>query len=367
MCRVGRWVLLAALVLTPGCRKRIQAELPSDPSPQPVKILYPTAPGSFVKLVQQVREAVVQVHTDVAVRGGPGDWFPADTSLLSPLQQDITSRTQRSLGSGFIIDERGTVLTNAHVVAKAKQLFVQIRDGLDLKASVLGQDERSDLALLKVELPSGLKVKPLRLGNSDQLQPGEWVVALGNPFGLGPTVSAGVVSAREQGGGPMGQPGYWGYIQTDVAINPGNSGGPLCNVIGEVVGVATATEQNSLGLAVPISLAKKIMPILRRDGKIVRAWVGIYMKQVTPQMALAAGLKQPAGGMVDTVIPHGPADRAGLRAGDIITAFDGKPVARAEELPWLASLSGVGRQVQIKVLRDGKAMTFRLQTEPMPQ
>lgn len=358
---------LACALLSSGCRRRVRSDLPPDDKPQPVKILYPTAPGSFVKLVDQLGPTLVHIHTDVPVRGGPGDWFPAGRSPQSPLLVNMTARAQRSLGTGFIIDEMGTVLTNAHVVSKAKEIWGQLHDGTDLKATVLGQDDKTDLALVKLELPANIKLKPARLGDSDQLQPGEWVVALGNPFGLGATVSAGVVSAREQGGGPMGQPSYWGYVQTDVAINPGNSGGPLCNVIGEVVGLATAIEQDAagLGLAVPINLAKKVTPMLRRDGKIVRSWVGAYMKEVTDKMAKEHELKQASGAMVDSVIPTGPADRAGLRAGDIILSFDGKRVNRAEELAWLVSLSGVNRMVLIKVFRDGKTLDFTLQTEHM--
>jgi len=368
--RAPALLLLLALVLPGGCRKREKEPAPAEPTkPPPVKILYPMAPGSFVKLVARLGDSVVHLRTDVPVRGGPADWFPGTAVPQSPLAGDLTERMQRSLGSGFIIDAEGYVLTNAHVVAKADKIRVQLNDGTDVTAKIVGKDESTDIALLRFEPPMDVKLSPVRLGDSDQLQPGEWVVALGNPFGMGPTVTAGVVSSRERQGGSLGQLGLWSYVQTDAAISPGNSGGPLCNVIGEVVGIATAVEPEArgVGFAVPITLAQKILPMLRRDGRVVRVWIGIRGVRVSEEKAKEVGLKRPRGTLVTAVLPRGPAERAGLRVDDIITSFDRKDVVDGDELPWIATMAGVDRLVPVKVWRDGKTLSFSLKTEPMPQ
>jgi serine protease Do len=368
--RAPALLLLVALVLAGGCRKREKEKAPAAPTKAPpVKILYPTAPGSFVKLVARLGDSVVHLRTDVPVRGGPADWFPGTAVPQSPLAGDLTERMQRSLGSGFIIDVEGHVLTNAHVVSKADKIRVQLNDGTDVAAKIVGKDESTDIALLRFEPPMDVKLSPVRLGDSDQLQPGEWVVALGDPFGMGPTVTAGVVSSRERQGGALGQLGLWSYLQTDAAISPGNSGGPLCNVIGEVVGIATAVEPEArgVGFAVPITLAQKILPMLRRDGRVVRVWIGIRGVRVTEEKAKEVGLKRPRGTLVTAVLPRGPAERAGLRVDDIITSFDRKDVVDGDELPWIATMAGVDRLVPVKVWRNGKTLSFSLKTEPMPQ
>ena len=360
-------LLLVGLLLGAGCRRRPEVQpVESDRPAPPVKILYPTAPGSFVKIVDGLKRSLVHLATTTPVRGGPADWFPAG----SPTQPSaLSDRVQRSLGTGFIIDESGGILTNAHVVAKAGEIRVELHDGTTGVARLVGPDPKSDLALLKFDPPAGTKLTPARLGDSDALQLGEWVVALGNPFGLGPTASAGIVSAKERLDAVVGQQSNLGLIQTDVAVNAGNSGGPLVNTIGEVVGIATAleTETTGIGFAVPINLAKRILPMLRRDGRVVRAWVGIYMDQVSAQRASEAGLKQASGALVTSVVPRGPAERAGLRAGDIILSFANRPVLSAQELPWVASLVGVDRQVPVRVWRDGRSLSFTLKTERMPE
>lgn len=363
-------LLCALLCADAGCRRREKEKPPAEPTKAPpVKILYPTAPGSFVKLAARLGDTVVHLHTDVPVRGGPADWFPAAGTPQSPLLGGLIERMQHSLGSGFVIDTAGYILTNAHVVAKADKIRVRLRGGADVAGKLVGQDKRTDVALLKIEVPMDVRLKPARLGSSKQLQPGEWVVAMGDPFGMGTTVSAGVVSTKERHGGPLGQQGYWAYIQTDAAITPGNSGGPLVNVIGEVVGIATAVDPDThgLGFAVPIDLVQKILPMLRRDGRVVRAWVGIYMARVSEEKAKDVGLKQAEGALVTSVVARGPAERAGLRTDDIILSFDGKKVLDADELPWIASMSGVNRMVPVKVWRNGKALSFTLKTEPMPE
>jgi len=365
-------LLLLLLLLAAGasgCRRRPSTppQLPGDKAP-PVKILYPSAPGSFVKLVARLGPSVVHLSTNAPVRGGPADWFPTGTPA-GPLVGGHTEQLQQSLGTGVIIDMEGTILTNAHVISKAEEVRVRLQDGTGGRAKLIGKDEKSDLALLAFSPPANVKLKPARLGDSDQLQVGEWVVALGDPFGRGATISAGVLGAKERQDLPAGQEGFWGYLQTDVRINAGNSGGPLANVLGEVVGIATAVEPETggIGFAVPINLAKKILPMLKREGKVVRAWVGIYMGKLTDEQAQELGLKQAQGALVISVVPRGPAERAGLRAGDVIISFDRKAIRDASELPWLASLAGIDRLVPLRVWRGGKVYSFSLKSERMPE
>jgi serine protease Do len=335
-----------------------------------VKILHPVAPGSFAKTVAQLRPSVVQLVTSVAVKGGPGDWFPAASPGEGTPLAEPTEKLRRSLGTGFVVDVTGTILTNAHVVGKDREVRVRFDDGREERASVVGQDLHSDVAVLKVEPRAGLRLVPVRFGDSEALQVGEWVAALGNPFGFGPTVAVGVVSAKERRDMPLGQAGNWGFLQTDAAINAGNSGGPLVNVIGEVVGMNTAVGSegtSGIGFAVPARTILRIAPMLKRDGKVVRTWVGIYMDKVTPEVAARVGLKQPSGALITGVVPRGPAERAGLRVGDVILSFDNRDVQSSADLPWIASLAGVDRLVPIKVLRAGATQSFWLRTERMPE
>lgn len=371
-----RRALAALLVLTvmapagSGCRKRKKAPPVVKPGEEPpVKILYPTAPGSFVKLLAKLEPSVVHLSAAAPVKGGPADWFPSGDPGAGALLGGHTERMRRSLGSGFLIDNEGSVLTNAHLVAQASTIRVQLHDGSTHEAKLVGQDAKSDVALLRFEPAAGAKLRPARLGKSSQLEVGEWVVAVGNPFGLGPSLSAGVVSARERADLPPNAQGYWGYIQTDLAIHAGNSGGPVVNVLGEVVGIATAVElqTHGLGFVSPIDVVQKVLPMLRREGKVVRAWVGIYMDRVTEAKAKQLGLKQARGALITSVIPRGPADRAGLRAGDVILTFDGKKIMTHSELPWLASLAGIDRLVAVQVWRGGKLLDFTLKSERMPE
>jgi serine protease Do len=358
---------LLVVLLGSGCRRRVPAP-PEGPSVAPVKILYPSAPSSFVKLVSKLEPSVVQILTTAPVRGGPADWFPQSGQGEGLPLGEAGERMRRSLGSGFIVGADGTVITNAHVIGKDRELRVRLHDGAEQPAKIVGQDPASDLAVLRIEPPAGQRLLPARLGDSDALQLGEWVVALGNPFGQGLTVSAGVLSGKDRRDLPSGQAGLLGFLQTDAAIHPGNSGGPLTNAVGEVVGVATAvgTSEGRIGFAVPMTLVQKILPMLRREGRVVRTYIGIRVDKVTEEAAERAGLKKPIGALVTEVMPRGPAERAGVRARDIILSFDGKDVPSSNELPWIASLAGVGRTVQVKVWRDGKPLSFHVQTERMP-
>lgn len=366
-------LLLCVVLMLPSaaCRKRgaDEAQPTSKGKSPPVKIVYPAAPGSFVRLVGKLRSSVVHLSTNVTVRGGPGDWFPATTRQDPTATGEPGQRLRHSLGTGFIIDAEGHVLTTAHLVSRASVIWAQTVGGPRLPARVLGLDPASDVALLKVAPPPGVRLSPARQGDSDTLRVGEWVVALGNPFGHGVTVSAGVVSARERRELPPGRHGLWGFVQTDVKIHPGNSGGPLVNMQGQVVGIARALEAHagSVGFVVPLKLALGLVPQLKQAGRVARTWVGIYVDKVTAARAKTAGLRAASGALVTSVVLQGPADRAGLRAGDIIVSFDGHEIKTAADLPRLAGLAGVNRQVQVAVWRARKQQSFTLKTEKMPQ
>ncbi len=362
-------VACLAAALAGGCRKRASTQSqPRDTKAPRVKIVYPAAPGSFVRLVAKLKPALVHLSTTVTVRGGPADWFPSSGRQDTTATGKPGERMRRALGTGFVIDKDGHILTNAHVVERAGQIRARLHDGTVLAAKLRGLDVSCDVALLKVEPPTGTRLTAARTGDSDSLRVGEWVVALGDPFGMGVTLNAGVVSARERKELAPGKHGLWGFIQTDVAIHPGNSGGPLVNTQGEVVGIATAMERQAgaIGFALPLKVALSLLPQLKK-GEVSRTWLGIYADTVTTARAQKAGLKKPRGAYVTSVIHQGPADRAGLRAGDVVLTFDGQDIVSSADLPRLASLAGVGRQVMILVWRGGKTLKFTLKTEKMPE
>ncbi len=363
--------LLTTLLTSGGCRRRPKAPPAPDAGNKsraaPVRIIYPAAPGSFVKVVAKAARSLVHVYTTLPVRDGPADWFPRSTLPPSPGTEEWTARIQRALGSGFIVDTAGHILTNAHVVGEKRPVWVRLADGTKLEARTVGRDDRTDLAVLRVTPPPNTKLVPLRLGHSKQLKVGEWVIALGNPFGLGHRLSAGVISALPQ---HETQQGVWGYLQTDATIDPGNSGGPLLNTIGEVVGLNIALREDSRtggGFALPADTIRRLLTPLKRDGKLVRSWLGMYIDRVPPAMAKRLKLARPGGALITRVFPAGPADRSGLRQGDVVLSFDGHDVVQATQLPWLAAAAGVGREVSVTVWRDGKRLTFSPKTQRMPQ
>jgi serine protease Do len=261
---------------------------------------------------------------------------------------------RQSLGSGFIIDAAGYILTNNHVVDNAEKITVKLSDGGEFEAQVVGKDPKTDIALIKVEPKQNLPVAPL--GDSDRLEVGEWVLAIGNPFGLDSTVTSGIVSAkgRHIGAGP-----YDSFIQTDASINPGNSGGPLINMRGEVVGINTAIFSQSggnigIGFATPINLVKEILPELKGSGKVTRGWLGVVVQRMTPDISESLGLDRPRGALVAQVANGGPAEHAGIKAGDVIIEYDGKEIKEAGDLPILVARTAPQKQVRVKLLRERK-------------
>ncbi|MDF2692808.1 MAG: HtrA protease/chaperone protein [Labilithrix sp.] len=276
------------------------------------------------------------------------------------------SRTAKGLGTGFIVQKDGVIVTNNHVIEDADEILVQLSDERRLPAKVAGRDPRTDIAVIKIDNAKDLPA--IALGDSDGLEVGDWVVAIGNPFGLNHTVSAGIVSAKGRGRDdvPLDPSGYYSFIQTDASINPGNSGGPLLNLKGEVVGMNSAIRgggAQGIGFAIPINMVKQILPTLLRDGHLTRSALGVRIRDsrdLSPEDRTQLKLADEKGAVVESVEPSGPADRAKLEVGDLIVAFDGQPIERSSLLQWKASTAGVGKTVSVRVIRQGKPFDLNI-------
>ena len=271
----------------------------------------------------------------------------------------------QSLGSGFIISNDGYILTNAHVVSGADEVIVKLSDNREFKAKIIGTDKRTDVALVKIEA-SGLQ--KVTIGDLSKLKVGEWVAAIGSPFGLENTMTAGIVSAK---GRALPQENFVPFIQTDVAINPGNSGGPLFNLNGEVVGINSQIYSRSggsmgLSFAIPIDVAIDVSNQLKTSGKITRGWLGIAIQEITKELAESFGMKNTNGALVAGVEKNGPADKGGLEAGDVILKFDGKPITTSADLPRAVGATKPGKIVPVEVLRKGSAKTLNIGVGEMP-
>jgi serine protease Do len=271
---------------------------------------------------------------------------------------------RKGLGSGFIISEDGYIITNNHVVEKADDIKVILEDGESYKANIIGKDPKTDLALVKIEPKH--KLNAVTLGRSNTLEIGDWVVAIGNPFGLGNTVTAGIISAK---GRSLGLGAYDDFIQTDAAINPGNSGGPLFNLNGEVVGVNTAiiAGGQGIGFAIPVDMARNVVEQLQNKGKVVRGWLGVLVQQITPEIAESLNLNQPEGALVSDVTPDGPADKAGIKRGDIIVAVDGNKIEDMPDLPKTVATNKPGTVSKLTYIRNGKEKTVDLTLGELPE
>jgi serine protease Do len=279
---------------------------------------------------------------------------------------------QRGQGTGFLIHPDGYALTNHHVVENATRIRVRVGGRSEvIPATVVGDDPRTDVALIKLEgkNPAGGAWPSLPLGNSDVLAVGDFVVAIGNPFGLSQSVSMGILSAKGRRDiAPSGRQGLYDFLQTDASINPGNSGGPLLNLAGEVIGINSAVNAagQGIGFAIPINLVKKLLPDLKGRGHVQRAWMGVSISRVDPSLAQALGLERPRGALISQIVAQGPAYRAGLKPGDVITKFDGKAVDDSSDLPLLASTAGVGRTVPLELVRDGELRSAKVTLQAMP-
>jgi serine protease Do len=274
---------------------------------------------------------------------------------------------RRSLGSGFVLEPNGTIVTNHHVIDQAEEIVVRLASrSKDYKARVIGSDPKTDLALLRIEPDHELPV--LRLGDSDRIRVGDWVVAIGNPFGLEKTVTAGIVSAT---GRTIGQGPYDDFIQTDASINPGNSGGPLLNLQGEVIGINSAIFSRTggnlgIGFAIPSNLARSVLQQLEERGKVVRGWLGIVIQEVTEDLAKSFGLEEPVGALVSDVQKGGPADKGGIERGDVILSYRGKRVESSRDLPRMVADTPPGTRVEIEVRRGDRTRTLQVEVGEMP-
>jgi serine protease Do len=313
-------------------------------------------PPSFATIAKRTMPVVVNISTTAqrAPRGGSGD--PIDEFFNRFFgESQPRDNSQRSLGSGILISKDGEILTSYHVVKNADAIKVKLADQSEYEARLVGKDDRTDLALIKIRKTND-SVPFARLGTSSQLDVGDWVMAIGNPFGLEHTVTAGIVSAKGRviGAGP-----YDNFIQTDASINPGNSGGPLINAVGEVVGVNSAIFSQSggnvgIGFAIPIDLAKKVVDHLRKNGKVVRGWLGIRAQDLSPQIAATSGLSHFAGQIqtVTEVTENSPAAEAGIKVGDVIVEFNNKALTKNPDLRTMIADTGPGQKITLKIVRE---------------
>ncbi len=332
---------------------------------------------AFAQVAKKAGPAVVFVQVEKVVErapamepfpfGSPFDFFGPDFFERFFRQRFPRKFKQMGAGSGFIISPDGYILTNNHVVANASKVTVKLADGREFKAKIVGTDPASDVAVLKIEADH-LPVLPL--GDSDKIEVGEWVIAIGNPFGLTQTVTVGVISAKGRSG--VGITDYEDFIQTDAAINPGNSGGPLVNLRGEAIGMNTAIFTRSggymgIGFAIPINMVKVITKQLIEKGKVVRGWLGVVIQNLNEPLAKSFGLEKPEGALVTEVAEGSPAAKAGLKSGDVIVEYNGKPVRNVAELRTMVALTPPGTKVKMVIIRDGKRRELEVTIGQQPQ
>ena len=325
-------------------------------------------PVSFADLVEKLTPVVVNISTTTIVKSRQGNPFGSDMPLprffggdefFKRFFENAPEREfkQRSLGSGFIISSDGYIFTNNHVIEKADKIRVKLATGKEYDAEVKGKDPTTDIALIKIKPDSSLPF--VTFGDSDTLRIGEWVFAIGNPFGLEHTVTAGIISAK---GRVIGSGPYDNFIQTDASINPGNSGGPLFNLDGAVIGINSAivAQAHGIGFAIPINTAKEILADLKSKGSVTRGWLGISIQDITEGIAENLKIKDIKGAIVGYVFEGDPADKAGIKTGDIITEISGKKIQDAHELTRIVAALRVGEKVNVKVVRDGQEKVFQV-------
>ena len=367
------FILLLSLIMSPEALFALSSDT------------HPLASNIFVEIAKKQNPAVVNVSTKSKAEELPRRNFPIPRpgpgQDRSPdpfrdfydrfFRERPNQQPKGGMGSGFVIDKEGHILTNYHVIEGADEIVVTLEDKgkeKEYTATLIGSDSKTDIALVKIKREPGdnTEFPFLRLGSSENLEVGEWVVAIGNPFGLSHTVTVGVVSAlgRSIGAGP-----YDEFIQTDASINPGNSGGPLINIEGEVIGINTAIISGNtggnvgIGFAIPINIAKGILKDLKETGSVTRGWLGVMIQKITPELEKSFGLSQSEGALVGDVIPNGPADKGGVKRGDVITRFDNQPVKDMEDLPKIVAATTPGSVVDVEVIRDGSRKVLRITIE----
>jgi len=361
----ARCIVAAALIVAAsGCRERSAAPdargSTESSEVAPSRILYPSAPGSFVDLVRNAKRSVVAIHAKSPMKSGPAAMFPGTPDSTADV----------ALGTGFLVESHGVyVLTNDHIVAASPDLLVILEGGVEAPAKIVGRDPRLDLALLAIDVP---RLAPLPLGDSDQLNVGEWLVVLGNPFGDEVSATVGIVSAtgRDAAGSlvPGRAMGFRTFLQTDARIHRGNSGGPVLDTSGQVVGVAVATGDRlgEIAFAIPANRVRETIEALREYGQVSRGWLGVLVKPVTPELATTLGLPKPAGAYVTEVKAGSPAARAGLRVGDIVIKWAERDVTH-QTLPWIVAAQPINKPVAVTVWRNRAELPIPVVTEKMPE
>ncbi len=359
-CCLSAFIVLMAMVPAGGW----SAEKPSGPLATAKDLGL-----AFVEVAKKVKPAVVYIRSEKTVTVSPGEGLGEDFFKGTPFEDFFkrgappTKQRQVGEGSGVIVDPAGYILTNYHVVGGADKLTVHLYDGRELTGTVRGTDQKTDLAVIHVEAKD---LPVAALGDSDKLQVGEWAIAIGAPFGLEQTVTVGVISAKGRSG--LGTGTYEEFLQTDASINPGNSGGPLVNIEGEVIGINAMIIQpgQGIGFAIPINLAKTIMTQLIKEGKVVRPWVGMGLQDITPELMTAFNLKEKEGALISQIFPESPAEKAGLKVGDIILELDGKKIKNSQDVVREVLKRQVGQQIQLAVMREGKRIEVPVTTAQMP-
>ncbi len=347
---------------------------PSLAASGPISVPAASPQMSFAPLVSRVKPAVVQI---TSLSGGriqrqeiPELQGPFGEMLRRYFEQQgraLTTPQRRGLGSGFIIDPAGYIVTNNHVIDGAREVSVTLTDGSEHRARVIGRDDKTDVALIKID--AGRDLPYVAFGNSDDAREGDWVLAVGNPYGLGGTVTAGIISAHHRN---INEGPYDDFLQIDAPINPGNSGGPLFNQSGQVVGIDTAIYSPSggsvgIGFAIPANVAKSVVEQLRKNGSVLRGWLGVSMQSMTPALARAVGLMDAKGVLVNDVTPRSPAEAAGLRQGDVITAFDGRSIESGRQLALAVAEAPVGHRAAVSIWREGRGITLSVLLRSQPE
>jgi serine protease Do len=333
---------------------------------------------NFADMAEHLKPSVVNMSTTQVVKGQrrsmPRMPFPNPFGERDPFEEFFErffggenpqrEFRRRSLGSGFIINREGYIVTNNHVVENASEIKVSLSDKEEYDAKVIGRDPRTDVALIKIEVKRDLPV--VALGDSSTLRVGEWVMAIGNPFGFGHTVTTGIVSAK---GRTIGAGPYDDFIQTDASINPGNSGGPLFNMNGEVVGINSAimATGQGIGFAIPVNVAKELLVQLREKGRVVRGWLGVQVQRVTPELAKSFGLDRERGALVADVMPDTPAEKAGIERGDVIIEFNGRKIEEMNDLPRAVANTAPNTDVPVKILRKGQEKVVQVKVAEMKE